>query len=104
MCDERDDVRKDVRAEGGEEFPLCLLYFAWVAQEIGCRREEVCVPLAVGTISALLDWLRARGGGYARALTDIQRIRVALNQEFVPFSALVSAGDEVAIFPPVTGG
>ena len=53
---------------------------------------------------ALLEWLKTRGPGYAEALKDGSVIRVAVNEEYVPFDHPVRAEDEVAIFPPVTGG
>ena len=52
----------------------------------------------------LLDWLRSRGGGYASALEDLSVIRVAVNQEFAAPDHAVADGDEIALFPPVTGG
>jgi len=55
-------------------------------------------------VAGLLDWLRSRGGGYAEALRDLSVVRVAVNQNYVPLEHPVGDGDEVAIFPPVTGG
>jgi sulfur-carrier protein len=81
-----------------------LLYFAWLRTRIGCAEEEVEVPAHVGTVAALLDWLRSRGGRHAEALQDLSVVRVAVNQDYVPREHPVREGDEVAIFPPVTGG
>jgi molybdopterin synthase sulfur carrier subunit len=81
-----------------------LLYFAWVRQKVGRAEEVLDVPRDVVTVGALAHWLRARGGGYAEAFADVKRMRAAVNQEHVDFAAPVSAGDEVAFFPPVTGG
>jgi molybdopterin synthase sulfur carrier subunit len=52
----------------------------------------------------LIDWLTTRSPGHAEALKNRAVIRVAVNQEYVAFSHPVRAGDEIAIFPPVTGG
>jgi sulfur-carrier protein len=81
-----------------------MLYFAWVRERIGKDGERIEPPADVVTVSALLDWLQRRGDGYAAALGERERLRVAVNQAFAPLDAPVRAGDEVAIFPPVTGG
>jgi molybdopterin synthase sulfur carrier subunit len=52
----------------------------------------------------LLAWLRTRGPSYAEALRELSVVRVAVNQDYVGFDHPVQEGDEVAIFPPVTGG
>lgn len=83
--------------------PVRLLYFAWVRERIGTGEEavEVATPLP---LSGLVEQLRARSKGHAAALADLDRIRAARNQEFVGWEAEVGPGDEVALFPPVTGG
>lgn len=81
-----------------------LLYFAWVRERIGKNGETVDLPADVADVRALLDLLEARGGGYADALGERSRLRVAVNQVFAPLDTPLGAGDEVAIFPPVTGG
>ena len=81
-----------------------LLYFAWVRQKVGLGEETVDLPGDVRTVGALMAWLKTRGAGYADAFADQKRLRAAVNQEHVDFAAPVSAGDEIAFFPPVTGG
>ena len=81
-----------------------LLYFAWLRARIGCAEEEIELPREVRNVTALLDWLKARGGRYAEALRDPSVVRVAVNQEYVGREHPLREGDEVAIFPPVTGG
>ena len=81
-----------------------LVYFAWLKAKIGRAEEEVAPPPEVTTVGSLMDWLQARGGGYAEALADRAAIRVAVNQEYAKPVDPVKAGDEVAFFPPVTGG
>jgi molybdopterin synthase sulfur carrier subunit len=81
-----------------------LLYFAWLRARIGRAEEEVPLPAEVRDVAGLLDWLRGRGARYAEALRDLSVIRVAVNQDYVGFDHPVRAGDEVALFPPVTGG
>ena len=84
--------------------PVRLLYFAWLRARIGVTAEEVVLPNEVGDVAALLDWLRGRGPRYAEALRELSVVRVAVNQDYVGHDHPVRAGDEVALFPPVTGG
>jgi molybdopterin synthase sulfur carrier subunit len=81
-----------------------LLYFAWVRQKIGRGDEEVKLPDGVSTIAELMSILRARGSGYAEVFAERSRLRAARNQEHVLFDARISDDDEIAFFPPVTGG
>ena len=81
-----------------------LLYFSWVRERIGKDGERIELPPGVATVAALLDWLEGRGNVYGAALAERGRLRVAVNQTFAPLDTPVGAGDEVAIFPPVTGG
>lgn len=81
-----------------------LLYFAWLRQRIGVAEEEPEVPAEVRDVAALLQWLQRRGPNYAEALRDLSIIRVAVNQDYVGADHPLHRGDEVALFPPVTGG
>ncbi len=81
-----------------------LLYFAWLKTKTGVAAEEVAPPAEVTTVAELLTWLSARGPGYAEALADLSAIRVAVNQVYAKPGDPVAPGDEVALFPPVTGG
>jgi molybdopterin synthase sulfur carrier subunit len=79
-------------------------YFAWLRQRIGRAEEEVAPPPSVTTVRELARWLAARHPGFAEALAAPGVVRFAVNQEYVPDDAPVGPGDEVAFFPPVTGG
>lgn len=81
-----------------------ILYFGWVRSRIGTAGEEMALPAGVRDVAALMEHLRARGGGYARAFDDGDAVRAAVNQEVAPPGAPVADGDEVAFFPPMTGG
>jgi molybdopterin synthase sulfur carrier subunit len=81
-----------------------LLYFAWVRQRIGRSEEELAVPASVTKVAELIDYLRAQGPGYDAAFRDPKLIRAAVNQQHSGFDAPVKPTDEVAFFPPVTGG
>ncbi|MGY8997805.1 MAG: molybdopterin converting factor subunit 1 [Alphaproteobacteria bacterium] len=81
-----------------------LLYFAWLKQKIGIGAEEVTLPDEVNDVAGVVAWLKTRGDNYATALKDDAIVRVAVNQTYAKPDTTVSNGDEVALFPPVTGG
>ncbi|MEO1190351.1 MAG: molybdopterin converting factor subunit 1 [Pseudomonadota bacterium] len=81
-----------------------LLYFAWVKTRIGIAEEDLTPPAEVATVGQLMTWLSARGEGYAAAFAEPERLRAAVNQSFAALDAPIGPGDEVAFFPPVTGG
>lgn len=81
-----------------------ILYFAWLRSKIGTAQEVVEPPASVTDVAGLVEWLKTRGPGYAEALANTAVVKVAVNQEYVPYDTPLHAGDEVALFPPVTGG
>jgi molybdopterin synthase sulfur carrier subunit len=81
-----------------------LLYFAWIRTRIGLSEEDLSLPDGITRVDQLVDWLASRGPGYAAALAARGTVRVAVNQEHVGLDHPVRDGDEVALFPPVTGG
>jgi len=81
-----------------------LLYFAWVRETVGRGEEDVAPPATVVTVAHLIAWLAQRGGGYAKAFADPERLRCAVNHAHAKPDHPLSARDEVAFFPPVTGG
>ena len=83
---------------------MTLLYFAWVRQTIGKSEERFELPAGIATARDLARHLRRRGDGYADAFAELDRLRVAINREHAPLDAPVGPEDEVAFFPPVTGG
>jgi sulfur-carrier protein len=81
-----------------------ILYFSWVRERTGFGNEDIVLPENVTTVEQLANWLRSRGDGYASAFKDLSTIRVAVNQEHVKLDHPIGENDEVAFFPPVTGG
>jgi molybdopterin synthase sulfur carrier subunit len=80
-----------------------VLYFASLREALGSSGEQVELPAGVATTGALRDHIVARGEPWA-ALGKAKNLRCAVNQAMVGFDAALRAGDEVAFFPPVTGG
>jgi molybdopterin synthase sulfur carrier subunit len=83
---------------------VTLLYFAWIRQKVGAAQETIELPPSVKTVRDLVEHLQKRGGGFLEAFADPARLRAAVNQEHAGLDAAISDGDEVAFFPPVTGG
>lgn len=84
--------------------PMQLLYFAWLRERVGTGEESVAPPPDVKTVASLIDWLIARGPGYAQAFVNRRTVRCAVNQDFAGPETAIAPGDEIAFFPPVTGG
>ena len=83
---------------------VTVLYFARLRETLGLAQENILLPTHAASVAGLLDHLRARGGGWQTALAPTQSYRVAVNQNMVDITTPLHDGDEVAIFPPVTGG
>ncbi len=81
-----------------------VLYFASIREKLGRDAEELELPAGIATIAALRTHLRARGGAWADALAEEKLLRAAVNQDMAQSAAVIKAGDEIAFFPPVTGG
>jgi molybdopterin synthase sulfur carrier subunit len=83
---------------------VTLLYFAGLRETLGCSRESVALPAGTPTVSMLIDELRNRDPKWSDALGRDKRFRVAVNQHMADLSTPIKPGDEIAFFPPVTGG
>ncbi|MGL4667717.1 MAG: molybdopterin converting factor subunit 1 [Saezia sp.] len=81
---------------------IYIRYFAKVRETVG-KSDEACQTQA-GTVAQLRAELVARGGAYEEALQAGQVLRTAVNQYMVAEDTSINDGDEVAFFPPVTGG
>lgn len=81
-----------------------VLYFAKLREQLAVSAETLDLPDGTAMVAMLLDVLRARGGIWAEALAAGASFRVAVNQELAEMTMPLEEGDEVAIFPPVTGG
>ncbi len=81
-----------------------ILYFARLREALGTGAEEVAVDSGIRNVACLMEWLRSRGGVWAEELAPGRAVRVAVNQRMAEPDTVVGDGDEVAFFPPVTGG
>jgi molybdopterin synthase sulfur carrier subunit len=83
---------------------LSLVYLARLREAFGAASERVEVPPGVTSVAALRTWLAARGGIWATELAPGRAVRIAVNHALARPDTPVRPGDEVALFPPVTGG
>jgi len=81
-----------------------LRYFAWVREKIGRAEEQRAVPDTVVTVGDLMNWLKMQGSEYEAAFAKPDIIRTAIDQRHVKNDTALGNGQEIAFFPPVTGG
>jgi sulfur-carrier protein len=81
-----------------------ILYFARIKEALGLGQEAVALPADVSDVISLTAWLRQRGERWQNELAPGKALRVAVNQAMVGMDAAIKDGDEIAYFPPVTGG
>jgi molybdopterin synthase sulfur carrier subunit len=81
-----------------------VLYFASLAETIGARSEQLELPADCNTVAELVSLLRTRGEPFDSTFDGKTRILVAINQEMSEPEAAIHNSDEIAFFPPVTGG
>lgn len=79
-----------------------VLYFASFREMLGKADEQI--KLENGTVEELIHSLAERGENWAQALRDNQNLQIAVNHDVANRNTTIKAGDEVAFFPPVTGG
>ncbi len=81
-----------------------LVYFAKVRETIGMDGEVREFPGSVHSIADGLDWLEAQSGNYPAAFASRGKLRFALDLQMAKLDSAIGNAQELAIFPPVTGG
>ncbi len=81
-----------------------LLYFARLREALGAGSEALELPKGVDTLARLRAHLAERGGAWAVEMAPARNLRAAVNQDVANPETSLKDGDEVAFFPPVTGG
>ena len=81
-----------------------VLYFARIKEAVNYSAEDLTLLEDVRTITALKNHLSTRGETWANLFNGKQVVRAAINHALVDDLAIIQEGDEVAFFPPVTGG
>ena len=83
---------------------ITVLYFARLREALGTGLEQIALPATVNDLDGLRSLLVARGGSWAQELAANKAVRAAVNQNIAGGGTQVTDGDEIAFFPPVTGG
>ena len=83
---------------------VTVIYFARLREALGTGSEQLALPGDVRDLAGLRSLLVARGGAWASELAGSQPVRAAVNQDMAQADTLIADGDEIAFFPPVTGG
>ena len=81
-----------------------ILYFSWLKEKVGKSLEEIEKPNEVHSIKDLIEFLKNSSTKHQNAFKHLKSIKVAVNKEFADFETLINEKDEIAFFPPVTGG
>ena len=81
-----------------------VLYFAWLKSKTGTGEQVMDVPEGVATVGDLVRHLATLSDGHRAAFANTEVVKAAVNLEFVGMDHPVAANDEIAFFPPVTGG
>lgn len=83
---------------------LQILYFAWMRERVGVPAEQLALPAGVRTVADLVEHLAGLDAAHASAFQNRKTVRCAVDQTFADLGTELRGGEEVAFFPPVTGG
>ena len=81
-----------------------ILYFSWIKDKVGKSEEEFLLEDEVKTVKDLIIFLKSKNDMYKEAFADISSIKVSINMEIANFEDIIANNDEIAFFPPMTGG
>jgi molybdopterin converting factor subunit 1 len=81
-----------------------IIYFAWLKEHTGCSFDDISLPDDVDTVGELIPHITRKSAGHKTALANLEVVRVAVNRVYGDLATPITDGDEVAFFPPVTGG
>ena len=81
-----------------------ILYFSWIREKVGVSSQEINIDENISDISEIIVFLKNFSAKHHNALSDQNSIRVAINKNFSSFDTKIKNKDEIAFFPPVTGG
>ena len=81
-----------------------ILYFSWIKDKIGKTHEDIQIKDNIKTIDDLIAYLMKSDESYEEVFKDTSSIKVSINMETADFKDQINNNDEVAFFPPMTGG
>ena len=81
-----------------------IKYFSWVKDQIGIESENLSINEKIDSVTDLITYLKNKNEKYNKAFEDLSVIRCAVNMEVVNLDNKINDNDEIAFFPPMTGG
>jgi molybdopterin synthase sulfur carrier subunit len=81
-----------------------ILYFSWIKDKLGKNKENITIDENINSVAELITFLKSKDETYKEVFKDISSIRVSINMETANMDDPISINDEIAFFPPMTGG
>ena len=83
---------------------MLIKYFSWIKEHIGKSEEQIILPSNINNINQLINYLNEIDEKYKLLYEKKELIKIAVNKTYSSFDTNISNSDEIAFFPPVTGG
>ena len=83
---------------------MLIKYFSWIKDHIGKSEEQIILPSNINNINQLINYLNEIDEKYKLLYEKKELIKIAVNKTYSSFDTNISNSDEIAFFPPVTGG
>ena len=83
---------------------MVIKYFSWIKEHIGKSEEIIELPVNVSTVQELMLYLENLNDNYKLAFEKKDLIKIAINKSYSSIDDKINNNDEIAFFPPVTGG
>ena len=81
-----------------------ILYFSWIKDKLDKTKENITIDENISSVAELITFLKSKDETYKEVFKDISSIRVSINMETANMEDPISNNDEIAFFPPMTGG
>ena len=83
---------------------MIIKYFSWIKEHIGKSEEQIELPGHINNVNELINYLNEKDKKYSLIFEKKEIIKIAVNKTYSSFDTNISNSDEIAFFPPVTGG
>ena len=81
-----------------------ILYFAWIKKSLQISEETINPPKNIKNVKSLIQWMSLKRKKHKEVFLKIKSIRIAINHQVVDINKKIKKNDEIAFFPPFTGG